>query len=45
MNLLLMDDEKLFVKGLTKVLKEGFKVFAAFEGMQALEILESGKLK
>jgi two-component system response regulator VicR len=46
MNLLLVDDEKLFVKGLTKSLeKEGFKVFAAFEGMQALEILESGEIE
>lgn len=46
MNLLLVDDEKLFVKGLTKSLeKEGFKVFAAFEGKQALEILESGEIE
>ncbi len=42
MNLLLVDDERLFVKGLSASLrKEGFNVFTAFDGDQALDILES----
>jgi len=45
MNLLLVDDEKLFVKGLsTSLKKEGFKVFTAFDGKEALRILESEKI-
>ncbi|MCX7922910.1 MAG: response regulator transcription factor [Clostridia bacterium] len=45
MNLLLVDDEKLLVKGLSASLrKEGFGVFAAFEGKQALEILNTEKI-
>lgn len=45
MNLLLVDDERLFVKGLSASLrKEGFNVFAAFDGNKALEILESGEI-
>lgn len=39
MNLLLVDDEKLLVKGLSASLrKEGFQVFTASEGVEALEI-------
>ena len=45
MNLLLVDDEKLFVKGLSASLrKEGFQVFPAFDGRKALEILKSEKI-
>lgn len=45
MNILLVDDEKLFVKGLSASLKkEGFKVFTAFDGREALKILESEKI-
>jgi two-component system response regulator VicR len=45
MNLLLVDDERLFVKGLSASLrKEGFNVFTAFDGNKALEILESGEI-
>ena len=45
MNLLLVDDEKLFVKGLSASLKkEGFNVFTAFDGREALKILESEKI-
>jgi len=45
MNLLLVDDEKLFVKGLSASLrKEGFKVFAAYDGNRALEILKSADI-
>ncbi|MGI6533111.1 MAG: hypothetical protein ACOX23_00630 [Peptococcia bacterium] len=32
-NILLVDDEKLFVKGLTEILeREGFQVYQAFDG-------------
>jgi two-component system, OmpR family, response regulator VicR len=45
MNLLLVDDEKLLVKGLAASLrKEGFQVFAAFDGKEALEILKTEKI-
>lgn len=40
MNILIIDDEKLIVKGLQHSLEQsGFKVFAAYDGKQALNIL------
>lgn len=45
MNLLLVDDERLFVKGLTASLrKEGFHIFTAYDGREALDILKSEKV-
>lgn len=45
MNLLLVDDEKLLVKGLSASLrKEGFQVYAAYDGKAALDILKSEKI-
>ncbi len=45
MDLLLVDDERLFVKGLSASLrKEGFQTFTAFNGREALEILKSVKI-
>lgn len=40
MNILIVDDEKLIVKGLKHSLEQnGFKVFVAYDGKQALDIL------
>lgn len=45
MNLLLVDDEKLLVKGLSASLrKEGFQVFVAYDGKEAFEMLKSEKI-
>ena len=45
MKVLIVDDERLFVKGLTANLrKEGFNVFTAFDGREALEILNKEKI-
>ena len=41
---LLIDDEKLFVESLSKVLrKRGMEVLAAHNGLQALELLANGR--
>lgn len=41
MNILIVDDEELLVKGLKKsLLQEGFNVYAAYNGREALEILD-----
>ena len=45
MNILLIDDEKLLVKGLkTSLEKEGFCVYAAFDGKAGLEVLNREKI-
>lgn len=45
MNVLIVDDERLLVKGLSASLrKDGFQVFAAFDGKAALEILKNEKI-
>lgn len=42
MNILIVDDEKLIVKGLQHSLEQnGFKVFTAYDGKQALDMLNS----
>jgi len=40
MNILVVDDERLIVKGLKHSLEQnGFKVFAAYDGKEALEVI------
>ena len=41
MNILVVDDERLIVKGLKHSLEQnGFKVFAAYDGKEALEVIK-----
>ena len=45
MNLLIVDDERMLVKGLAASLrKEDFQVSAAYDGREALEILKRDKI-
>lgn len=45
MNILVIDDEKLLVKGLKKSLvQEGFNVFTAYDGNEALNIVNTEKV-
>lgn len=45
MNILIVDDERLLVKGLKNSLtQEGFNVFAAYDGNEALNMLKSEKI-
>lgn len=45
MNILVVDDEKLIVKGLTNSLEQqNYKVYPAYNGTQALETLEKEKI-
>jgi len=42
LNILIVDDEKMIVKGLKHSLEQnGFKVYAAYDGRQALEVINS----
>lgn len=45
MNVLIVDDEKLIVKGLKHSLEQqGYNVFAAYDGAGAMEIIEENKI-
>lgn len=45
MNVLIVDDEKLIVKGLKHSLEQqGYNVFAAYDGSGAMEIIEENKI-
>ena len=45
MNILVVDDEKLLVKGLkSSLLQEGFNVFTAYDGKEALNIVNTEKV-
>lgn len=45
MNVLIVDDEKLIVKGLKHSLEQqGYNVFAAYTGMEAMEVIKENKI-
>ncbi|HCJ56683.1 MAG TPA: DNA-binding response regulator, partial [Clostridiaceae bacterium] len=45
MNVLIVDDEKLIVKGLKYSLEQqGYKVFAAYTGYEAMELIEKNTM-
>jgi DNA-binding response OmpR family regulator len=45
MNILIVDDEQALVKGLKKSLtKEGYNVFTAYDGKEALELINNEKI-
>ncbi len=45
MNILIVDDERLIVKGLTQSLEQnGYTVYAAFDGKQALNMISTEKI-
>ncbi len=46
LNILIVDDEKMIVKGLKHSLEQnGFRVFAAYDGRQALEVISSDNVE